>query len=91
METEIIKSDSEGITIQVRIPYSKEMLTTEEAIQAAVNAAGRLAAQHALSQFDTSLSNSSLVICKTVSALLLSSVPKCQRVLSSPLFRCYTV
>jgi hypothetical protein len=53
MEAEIIKSDSEGITIQIRILCSKEMLTTEEAIQAAVNAAGRLAAQHALSQFDT--------------------------------------
>jgi hypothetical protein len=53
MKAEIIKTDSMSITIQVTIPIEKEMLDTEEAIQQAVNAAGLLATQHALSQFDT--------------------------------------
>jgi hypothetical protein len=53
MDAEIIKTDSRSITIQVTIPIEKEMLDTEEAIQQAVNAAGLLATQHALSQFDT--------------------------------------
>ena len=53
MEAEIIKTDSKNITIQVRIPISEEMLTTEEAIQLGVNQAGRLATQYALSRFDT--------------------------------------
>jgi len=53
MEAEIIKADSKSITIQVTIPISKEMLSTEEAIQSGVNHAGKLATQYALSQFDT--------------------------------------
>jgi len=53
MEAEIIIKNSKSITIQVTIPISEEMLTTEEAIQAGVNHAGKLATQHALSQFDT--------------------------------------
>ena len=53
MVSEIIKVESNSITIQVTIPLSDEMLSTEEAIQQGVNQAGLLATQHALSRFDT--------------------------------------
>ena len=53
MESEIIKVESDSITIQVTIPLSDDMLSTEEAIQQGVNHAGLLATQHALSRFDT--------------------------------------
>jgi hypothetical protein len=53
MEAEIIKKDSKSITIQVTIPISEDMLSSEEAIQQGVNQAGLLATQHALSQHDT--------------------------------------
>ena len=53
MKAEIIKTDSKSITIQVTIPLSEDMLSSEEAIQAGVNQAGMLATQHALSKFDT--------------------------------------
>ena len=53
MEAEIIKKDSKSITIQVTIPLSDDMLSSEEAIQQGINQAGMLATQHALSQFDT--------------------------------------
>jgi len=53
MESEIIKVESNSITIQVTIPLSDDMLSTEEAIQQGVNHAGLLATQHALSRFDT--------------------------------------
>jgi hypothetical protein len=53
MEAEIIKKDSKSITIQVTIPLSEDMLSSEEAIQQGVNQAGMLATQHALSQYDT--------------------------------------
>jgi hypothetical protein len=53
MDAEIIKTNSKSITIQVTIPINEEMLDTEEAIQQAVNEAGLLATQYALSQFDT--------------------------------------
>jgi len=53
MEAEIIKKDSKSITIQVTIPLSEDMLSSEEAIQQGVNQAGMLATQYALSQHDT--------------------------------------
>jgi len=53
MEAEIIKKDSKSITIQVTIPLSEDMFSSEEAIQQGVNQAGMLATQYALSQHDT--------------------------------------
>jgi len=53
MKAKIIERDASGITIQMRIPFSKEMLTTEEAIQECVNQAGLLATEYALLQHDT--------------------------------------
>ena len=53
MESEIIKVESNSITIQLTIPLNDDMLSTEEAIQQGVNHAGLLATQHALSRFDT--------------------------------------
>lgn len=53
MQSEIIRTDNNSITLQVTIPLNKEMLTTEEAIQAGVNQAGLLATQYALSRYDT--------------------------------------
>jgi hypothetical protein len=53
MNAEIIRTDSKSITIQVTIPLSDDMLSSEEAIQQGVNQAGLIATQHALSQFDT--------------------------------------
>jgi len=53
MEATIIKKDSKSITIQVSIPLSSDMLSSEELIQQGVNLAGLLATEHALSRFDT--------------------------------------
>jgi Zn-finger protein len=53
MEAEIIKSDSNSLTIQVTIPLDKEMLSSEEAIQQGVNQVGLLATHYSLSRFDT--------------------------------------
>ena len=53
MEAEIINKCSESVTIQVTIPLSGDMLSTEETIQKGVNQVGLLATEYALSQFDT--------------------------------------
>jgi hypothetical protein len=55
MEMEIIKSNSESVTIrmEVTIPLKKGMLDMEESIQQAVNEAGIMGTRYALSQFDT--------------------------------------
>ena len=53
MEAEIIKSDSNSVTIQVTIPLDKDMLSSEVTIQQFVNQAGLLATQYSLSRFDT--------------------------------------
>jgi hypothetical protein len=54
MDAKIVKSTNKKLTIQIEIPVGeKDMLTNEEAIQMAVNAAGKLATQHVLSQYDT--------------------------------------
>ena len=53
MLSEIIKTSENSVTIQVTIPLTADMLSTEEAIQCGVNQAGNLATQYALSRFDT--------------------------------------
>jgi hypothetical protein len=53
MEAKIIKTDAKRISIRIDIELSGGMLESEEAIQHAVNQAGLLATQYALSQFDT--------------------------------------
>ena len=62
MNAEIIKKDSNSITIQVTIPLSSDtvyfvhstsMLSSEDLIQQGVNLTGLLATEHALSRFDT--------------------------------------
>ena len=55
MEMEIIKSNSESVTIrmEVTIPLKKGMLDMEESIQQAVNEAGIMGTRYALSQYDT--------------------------------------
>jgi hypothetical protein len=53
MNAEIIKKDSRSITLQVTIPLSADMLSSEELIQQGVNLAGLLATEHSLSRFDT--------------------------------------
>jgi hypothetical protein len=53
MEAEIINKSSESVTIQVTIPLSGAMFSTEESIQKGVNQVGLLATEYALSQFDT--------------------------------------
>ncbi|MCL2722792.1 MAG: ISKra4 family transposase [Treponema sp.] len=53
MESKIIKTERNSITVQVTIPLSEEMLSTEEAIQQGVNQAGLIATEYALSRFDT--------------------------------------
>ena len=52
MKAEIIKTDSKNITMHVTIPQSDSMLSSEEAIELAVNQAKLLATQQALSKFD---------------------------------------
>ena len=53
INAEIIKKDSKSITLQVTIPLSADMLSSEELIQEGVNQAGLLATEHSLSRFDT--------------------------------------
>jgi hypothetical protein len=53
MEASIISKGSKSVTIEVTIPLSNDMLSTEEAIQQGVNQAGLLATEYALSRFDT--------------------------------------
>ena len=53
MGAEIIKSDSEIVTIQVTITLTNDMLSSEEAIQQGLNQAGLLATEYSLSRFDT--------------------------------------
>ena len=53
MKAKIIKKDSQSVTIEVTIPLTEDMLSSEEAIQHGVNQAGLLATQYALSLYDT--------------------------------------
>jgi len=60
MKAKIIKSDSKGITAQVKIPLSGNMLSMEEAIQQAINQARLLANQYVQSQLDADESSQSV-------------------------------
>jgi hypothetical protein len=53
MPATMIDRQDNSVTIQVRIPLTRSMLDTEEAIQQALNEAGVLATGEALRQFDT--------------------------------------
>lgn len=53
MSATLIERHEDAVTIQVRIPLSRSLLTTEQAIQQALNEAGLLATAEALQQFDT--------------------------------------
>jgi hypothetical protein len=52
-KVEIIETTSEGLWVKMFIPMSKDMLTTEESIQEALNQTGIIATEQALSRFDT--------------------------------------
>jgi hypothetical protein len=55
MDSQIVKKTSKYLIIQTTIPVieGEDMLTKEEAIQQAMNEAGKLATQHILSEYDT--------------------------------------
>lgn len=53
MNTKIVETKSNSIVIQVEIPITDSMLTTEEHIQSALNEAGLEATNYSLAQFDT--------------------------------------
>ncbi len=53
MSAQIIDRTESGFTVQVTIPYSRSMLDFEETLQQRLNAAGVLATQEGLRQFDT--------------------------------------
>ena len=53
MKAKIINTDSQSVTIEVTIPLTEDMLSSEEAIQQGVNQSGLLATQYALSRYDT--------------------------------------
>ena len=53
MSAQIIDRTETGFTVQVTIPYDRSMLEFEETLQDRLNAAGVLATQEGLRQFDT--------------------------------------
>ena len=53
MSAHIVSSDANSVTLQITIEYEGSMLSSEESIQTALNAAGVLASGKALEQFDT--------------------------------------
>jgi hypothetical protein len=53
MSAQIIDRTESGFTVQVTIPYNRSMLDFEETLQQRLNAAGVLATQEGLRQFDT--------------------------------------
>jgi hypothetical protein len=53
MSATLLERHEDSVTIQVRIPLSRSLLDTEQAIQQALNEAGLLATTEALQQFDT--------------------------------------
>ena len=52
MSAIVLKRTDEGITVQVKIKFKRDMLETEESIQQALNEAGTCATGEALSRFD---------------------------------------
>ncbi|MCB9075945.1 MAG: ISKra4 family transposase [Chitinophagales bacterium] len=53
MNTRIIEENSQGIKLEIYIPYSNSMLQNEETIQRELNNAGNIATEKSLKQFDT--------------------------------------
>jgi hypothetical protein len=53
MSAQIIDRTEAGFTVQITVPYNRSMLDFEETLQQQLNAAGVLATQEALQQFDT--------------------------------------
>jgi hypothetical protein len=53
MSAQIIDRSEGGFTVQITIPYNRSMLDFEETLQQQLNAAGVLATQEGLQQFDT--------------------------------------
>jgi hypothetical protein len=53
MSATLIERREDSVTLHVRIPLSRSLLDTEQAIQRALNEAGLLATTEALKQFDT--------------------------------------
>jgi hypothetical protein len=53
MSAQIVDRTETGFTLQVTIPFNPSMLDFEEALQQQLNAAGVLATQVGLRQFDT--------------------------------------
>src|SRR5436305_11849436 len=53
MSATLVERQENAVTLAIRIPLSRSMLDTEEAIQQALNEAGVLATAEALQQFDT--------------------------------------
>ena len=53
MSAQIIDRTESGFTIRVTIPYNRSMLDFEETLQQQLNAAGVLATEEGLRQFDT--------------------------------------
>ncbi len=53
MSAQIIDRTETGFTVQVTVPYNRSMLDFEEALQQQLNAAGVLATEEGLRQFDT--------------------------------------
>ena len=53
MAAQIIDRTESGFTVQVTIPYNRSMLDFEETLQQQLNAAGVLATEEGLRQFDT--------------------------------------
>ena len=53
MSAEIIDRNAKGFTVQITVSYNRSMLDFEETLQKELNAAGVLATQEGLQQFDT--------------------------------------
>jgi hypothetical protein len=53
MSAQIIDRTETGFTVQITVPYNRSMLDFEESLQQQLNAAGVLATQEGLQQFDT--------------------------------------
>ena len=53
MNAKIINRNDEGLTVEIKIPFGKTMLESEDMILANLNEAGSLVTGEALKQFDT--------------------------------------
>ena len=53
MSAQVINRTENGFTVQITVPYNRSMLDFEETLQQQLNAAGVLATQEGLRQFDT--------------------------------------